>query len=144
MPISIPYATFLILTNQTKNIGEQESCHVQRPSCLLSPTATMTLLSVFAELNSSLPPIPLRGIAIVLLVSLILKLRNVGARDKDMPPGPHMTLILGNALDFPTSFPHIKYVLIFAKRVFELTVLGFWNGLDSMAISFHLRYLIVL
>lgn len=75
----------------------------------------MTLLSMLAEMNSGLPPIPLGGIAIVLLVSLILKFRNVGTRDKDMPPGPKTKPILGNALDFPNSFPHIKYALIFVS-----------------------------
>lgn len=44
----------------------------------------------------------------VLVMLLILKLRTVGTRDGDFPPGPKTTPVLGNALDFPTSFPHIK------------------------------------
>ncbi|EMD63840.1 hypothetical protein COCSADRAFT_90707 [Bipolaris sorokiniana ND90Pr] len=80
--------------------------------------------------NSSLPPISLGGIAIVLLVSLILKFRNVGTRGKDMPPGPNTTLILGNVLDFPTSLPHIKFLKwtrqygdIFSLKIFDRTII---------------------
>ncbi|ENI04575.1 hypothetical protein COCC4DRAFT_40692 [Bipolaris maydis ATCC 48331] len=81
-------------------------------------------------MNSGLPPIPLGGIAIVLLVSLILKFRNVGTRDKDMPPGPKTKPILGNALDFPNSFPHIKFLEwtrqygdIFSLKIFDHTII---------------------
>lgn len=44
----------------------------------------------------------------VLVVLLFLKLRKIGHRDPDLPPGPKTTPVLGNALDFPTSFPHAK------------------------------------
>ena len=50
-------------------------------------------------------------IAIVLLaltVFVSLKLRTIGSRGEDFPPGPKTTPILGNVLGFPTSFPHIK------------------------------------
>ncbi|EUC41238.1 hypothetical protein COCMIDRAFT_40564 [Bipolaris oryzae ATCC 44560] len=81
-------------------------------------------------MNSSLPSLPLGGIAIVLLVLLFLKFRNVGTRDKDMPPGPKTTLVLGNALEFPTSFPHIKFLEwtrqygdIFSLKIFDRTII---------------------
>lgn len=43
-----------------------------------------------------------------LTVFLLLKLRNIGSRGEDFPPGPKTTPILGNVLGFPASFPHIK------------------------------------
>lgn len=39
---------------------------------------------------------------------LLLKLRTIGSRGEDFPPGPKTTPVIGNALDFPTSFPHLK------------------------------------
>lgn len=52
--------------------------------------------------------IPLGAIVLVLLALFVHKLRGVGSRDKDLPPGPKTTHVLGNALEFPTSFPQIK------------------------------------
>ncbi|KAI4217826.1 MAG: hypothetical protein L6R36_009257 [Xanthoria steineri] len=71
-------------------------------------------------------------IAIVLLtltVFLLLKLRTIGSRGEDFPPGPKTTPILGNVLGFPTSFPHIKFTEwaqqygdIFSLKIFNQTV----------------------
>lgn len=44
----------------------------------------------------------------VVVTLLILKFRTVGRRNKNLPPGPKTIPVLGNALEFPTSFPHVK------------------------------------
>lgn len=44
----------------------------------------------------------------VLVTLLVLKFGAVGSRGKKFPPGPKTTPVLGNALDFPTSFPQVK------------------------------------
>ncbi|KAJ9379712.1 hypothetical protein DTO063F5_7083 [Paecilomyces variotii] len=66
----------------------------------------------------------------VLVMLLILKLRTVGTRDEDFPPGPKTTPVLGNALDFPTSFPHVKFLEwaqeygdIFSLKIFDRTII---------------------
>lgn len=64
-------------------------------------------------LNSSLAEIIMSTFSIgatlaVLVTLLVFKLRAVGSRDKNFPPGPKTIPVLGNALDFPTSFPHVK------------------------------------
>ncbi|GIK04338.1 hypothetical protein Aspvir_008418 [Aspergillus viridinutans] len=65
----------------------------------------------------------------VLVTLLILKLRTVGCRHKDFPPGPKTIPILGNALDFPTSFPHLKFLEwaqefgdIFSLKILDRTI----------------------
>lgn len=47
-------------------------------------------------------------ICLVLTALLCLKIRTIGSRDKELPPGPKTTQFLGNALEFPTSYPHLK------------------------------------
>ncbi|KAF2129630.1 putative cytochrome P450 monooxygenase [Dothidotthia symphoricarpi CBS 119687] len=66
---------------------------------------------------------------VVLVVLLVLKVRTIGCRGKDFPPGPKTTPVLGNALDFPTSFPHVKfsewaqtYGDIFSLKILNRTV----------------------
>ena len=44
----------------------------------------------------------------VLMILVVLKSRTIGSRERDFPPGPKTTPFLGNALAFPTSFPHVK------------------------------------
>ncbi|KAI1407228.1 cytochrome P450 [Hypoxylon sp. FL1857] len=46
---------------------------------------------------------------VAVAIFLFLKLRTMGFRGKNYPPGPKTIPILGNALDFPTRFPHIKF-----------------------------------
>lgn len=47
-------------------------------------------------------------ICLVLTALLGLKIRTIGNRDKELPPGPNTSPFLGNALDLPTSFPYLK------------------------------------
>ncbi|KAL9584899.1 MAG: hypothetical protein Q9212_001833 [Teloschistes hypoglaucus] len=66
---------------------------------------------------------------LVLTVILIRKLSTIGSRGEAFPPGPKTTPVLGNVLDFPTSFPHIKffewaqqYGDVFSLKIFNRTV----------------------
>lgn len=45
---------------------------------------------------------------LALTVFLLLKLRAIGSRGEEFPPGPKITPVLGNLLDFPTNFHHIE------------------------------------
>lgn len=66
-------------------------------------------LQSFEHMMSSQYPIEAIVASLVTILALItFKFRNVGSREFDFPPGPKSTFMLGNALDFPTSFPHIK------------------------------------
>lgn len=47
-------------------------------------------------------------ICLVLTALLGFKISTIGSRDKKLPPGPKTTPVLGNALDFPTCYPHLK------------------------------------
>lgn len=70
------------------------------------------------------------GATLAVLVTLfVLKLCTMGSRDKDFPPGPKTTPVLGNALDFPTSFPHVKFLEwaqeygdIFSLKILDRTI----------------------
>ncbi|KAK7692435.1 hypothetical protein QCA50_004060 [Cerrena zonata] len=45
----------------------------------------------------------------VLSVWLVLRLRKVGSRERDLPPGPPTLPLLGNLLEFPTSKIYIQF-----------------------------------
>lgn len=47
-------------------------------------------------------------LCLALTALLILKIRTIGSRDTELPSGPKTTPVLGNALEFPTSHPHLK------------------------------------
>lgn len=51
-------------------------------------------------------------ICLVLTALLGLKIRTIGSRDKELPPGPKTTPVLGSVLDFPTNYPHLKGVAV--------------------------------
>ncbi|KAI1653197.1 cytochrome P450 [Daldinia decipiens] len=58
---------------------------------------------------------------------LFLKLYTIGSRGKELPPGPKTIPILGNALGFPTYFPHIKFSE-WARQYGEIYSLKVLNG----------------
>jgi hypothetical protein len=55
--------------------------------------------------------------ASVFLIYFIAKLWTTGRREQGLPPGPPVTPVVGNALQFPTGFPHIR-----CARVHPITV----------------------
>jgi hypothetical protein len=55
--------------------------------------------------------------ASVLFIYFIAKLGTTGRREQGLPPGPPVTPVVGNALQFPTGFPHI-----WCARVHPITV----------------------
>ncbi|KAL0953162.1 hypothetical protein HGRIS_004424 [Hohenbuehelia grisea] len=58
------------------------------------------------DLNAILVCSSLGGLILAFGVSLLLR---VGSRAQDLPPGPKTTPILGNALQFPTKFPCLRF-----------------------------------
>jgi len=61
--------------------------------------------------------------AFVLLIYFIAKLWTTGRREQGLPPGPPVTPVVGNALQFPTGFPHIR-----CARVYPITVYSVSSG----------------
>ncbi|KAF9002274.1 putative cytochrome P450 monooxygenase [Cyathus striatus] len=47
--------------------------------------------------------------SLVLISLIIVRLRAYGRREQGLPPGPDGIPILGNALQFPTAFPHLMF-----------------------------------
>jgi hypothetical protein len=48
--------------------------------------------------------------ASIVFIYVFAKLWTAGRRQRGLPPGPPTTPVLGNALQFPKSFPHVQCV----------------------------------
>ena len=59
-------------------------------------------------MESNMTKVQIAVALLALTVFLFLRLRTIGCRGEDFPPGPKTTPLLGNVLDFPTGFPHVK------------------------------------
>lgn len=66
---------------------------------------------------SSLPVYPLYAVPAAVALWVFFTLRNVGKREKDLPPGPPTVPLLGNLNIFPKEFAHYKLVFPACGRV---------------------------
>lgn len=81
--------------------------HTSSITCTMSNSVEAALIT-FSLKDLRLSQFSVATALGVITVLFFLRFRNVGRREKDFPPGPRTTAILGNALDFPKSFPHVK------------------------------------
>lgn len=54
------------------------------------------------------------GLLFIFLLWISYRLRKVGSREQDLPPGPPTVAIIGNLDIFPTVHPYLKYVRPFS------------------------------
>jgi hypothetical protein len=77
--------------------------------------------------------------ASVLFIYFIAKLWTTGRREQGLPPGPPVTPVVGNALQFPTGFPHVRCVRVHPITVYSISSRCslLLNALDSQ--NGHIR-----
>lgn len=96
------FQTYFVVTFAKQHLqkGGLKRCDLQIPASPTTPTRMeLTIKSIGAAV-----------IYLVLMALLSLKVRTLSSRDKEPPPGPKNTPCLGNALEFPTVYPHLKWV----------------------------------
>ena len=59
--------------------------------------------------------------AFVLFIYFIAKLWTTGCREQGFPPGPPVTPVVGNTLQFPTGFPHIRCAQVHPITVYSIS-----------------------
>ena len=59
--------------------------------------------------------------ASVLFIYFIAKLWTTGRREQGFPPGPPVTPVVGNALQFPIGFPHIRCARVHPITVYSIS-----------------------
>jgi len=77
--------------------------------------------------------------ASVLFIYFIAKLWTTGRREQGFPPGPPVTPVVGNALQFPIGFPHIRCARVHPITVYSISTRCslFFNAPDSQ--NGHIR-----
>ncbi|KAG8916590.1 hypothetical protein FRC00_014653, partial [Tulasnella sp. 408] len=70
---------------------------------------------------------PVSTAAAVVGAAALYKVLQIGRRDADLPPGPPTRPVLGNLLDFPTSYAHLTFEK-WAQQYGEIFSLKIANG----------------